>query len=207
SPARGLMRAIATATSAYVPDMAILPNLRQDRPGRGSDHISFLDTGVPGVRFIEALENTAHQHNGNDTIANMTPAYMPRIARVVVAAAASLARAPGAPQAIGARGSAATSVTVGWRAPAVAAIVDHYVVAARPVSANFYVNRIAVPASATSATVTAGDLGIAAGTSFFISVAAVGAAGHESLFAYPEYRCSGTGCEIQAGSLDVTSSI
>src|SRR5262245_28952873 len=207
SPARGLMRAIAAATAAYAPDMTLLPNLRQDRPGRGSDHISFLDKGVPGVRFIEALENTAHPHNGNDTIANMTPAYMPRIARVVVAAAASLARAPGAPQAIVASGSAATSVTVGWTAPAVAGIIDHYVVAARPVSANFYVKRIAVPASATSATVTAADLGIAAGTSFFISVAAVDAGGHESLFAYPEYRCSSTVCEIQAGSLDLTTSI
>jgi len=207
SPARGLMRAIGDATAAYAPDMTMLPNLRQDRPGRGSDHISFLNTGVPGVRFIEALENTAHQHNSNDTIANMTPAYMPRVARVVVAAAASLARAPGAPQAVAASGSASTSVTVSWTAPAVAAIVDHYVVAARPVSANFYVNRIAVPPSATSTTVTAADLGIGAGTSFFISVAAVDAAGHESLFAYPEYRCSSTVCEIQAGSLDVTSSI
>src|SRR5262252_2304365 len=194
SPARGLMRAVALATGNYAPDMTVLPNLREDRPGRGSDHISFLDRSFPGVRFIEALENTAHQHSANDTIANMTPAYMPRVARVVIAAAATLARAPSAPRTITAVRNSSGSVTVSWTAPRSGA-VDHYVVAARPISSNFYVNRIPVAATATSATVTAADLGITGGAAYFVSVAAVDAAGHESLFAYPEYRCSSTVCE------------
>src|SRR5215471_8584340 len=112
SPARGLMRAVALATGNYAPDMTALPNLREDRPGRGSDHISFLDRSFPGVRFIEAVENTAHQHSANDTIANMTPAYMPRVARVVVATAATLARAPSAPRSIAVTRNASGSVTV-----------------------------------------------------------------------------------------------
>jgi Zn-dependent M28 family amino/carboxypeptidase len=205
SPARGLMRAIAVASGAYVTDMTLLPNLREDRPGRGSDHISFLDKALPGVRFIEAKENTSHQHNGNDTIANMTLAYMPRIARVMVASAASLARAPAAPSPLSVSGSATSPVTVSWSASA-SPNVDHYVVAARRISSNFYVNRVTVAGGATSATVTASQLGITGGAAFFISVAAVDAAGHESLFGYPEYRCASV-CEIQPGSLDVTRTI
>jgi hypothetical protein len=203
SPARGLMRAIALATGGYAADMTLLPRLREDRPGRGSDHISFLDKALPGVRFIEARENTSHQHSGNDTIANMTPDYMPRIARVMVAAAASLARAPAAPSSLSVTGTATSAIDARWSAPSSA--VDHYVLAARPVSASFYVKRITV-SGATSATVTASQLGITGGASFFLSVAAVDAAGHESLFAYPEFRCSST-CEVQPGSLDVTRTL
>jgi hypothetical protein len=202
SPARGLLRAIALYASAYVPDMTLLPNLREDRPGRGSDHISFNDRGVPGVRFIEARENTAHQHNSTDTIANMTRAYPPRIARVMVAAAASLARAPSAPKSLTVSGSAGGVVNLSWSVPASA--VDHYVVAARPVTANFYGSRVSV--SGTSAGVTAAALGVPAGSPFFVSVAAVDAAGHESLFAYPEFRCDAS-CAIQPGSLDITTKI
>lgn len=205
SPARGVMRHVGTWGGLYVPDMAILPNLREDRPGRGSDHSSFLDAGLPGVRFIETAENTSHQHSANDLIANMTPAYMARMATVVVATAASLARAPSSPRSIVASGSNASPVTVGWAA-ATAGGVDHYVIAARPVTSNAYTGRIAVSGSAVSATVSPPELGIPAGASFFISVAAVDAAGHESLFAYPEYRCS-TACEVQPASLNVTTTL
>lgn len=205
SPARGVMRHVATWGGLYVPDMAIVPNLREDRPGRGSDHSSFLDIGIPGVRFIETAENTSHQHSSNDLIANMTPAYMARMATVVVATAASLARAPSSPRSVVASGSSSSSVTVSWSAAAPAGI-DHYVIAARPITSNVYARRIVVAASATSATVSTSDLEIPSGTSFFISVAAVDAAGHESLFAYPEYRCS-TVCEVQPGSLNVTTTL
>jgi hypothetical protein len=204
SPARGLLRAIALYGNAYFPAMTLLPNLREDRPGRGSDHISFNDQALPGVRFIEALESTSHQHNGNDTIANTTQAYMPRIVKVVVAAAASLARAPAAPRSFSVTsGSATTPLTVQWSAPASA--VHHYVLAARPVTSNFYVNRVTVTGATSASNVSAADLGISSGP-FFISVAAVDAAGHESLFAYPEIRCAST-CVVQSGSLDVTTTI
>jgi len=42
-------------------------------------------------------------------------------------------------------------------------------------------------------------------TTFFISVAAVGSGGHESLFAYPEFRCDGPACAVPAGALNVTA--
>ena len=205
SPARGIMRHVGTWGALYVPDMGIVPNLREDRPGRGSDHTAFLDTGIPGVRFIETAENTSHQHSRNDVIANMTPAYMARMTMVVVATAASLARAPSSPRSLVVSGSNASPVTVGWAAAAPGAI-DHYVIAARPITSNVYAQRIMVSGGATSATVDSSTLGIPSGASFFISVAAVDAAGHESLFAYPEYRC-GTVCEVQPDSLNVTATL
>src|ERR1041384_2868836 len=47
SPARGVMRHVATWGGLYVPDMGTVPNLREDRPGRGSDHSSFLAAASP----------------------------------------------------------------------------------------------------------------------------------------------------------------
>jgi hypothetical protein len=42
-------------------------------------------------------------------------------------------------------------------------------------------------------------------TPYFVSVAAVDAAGHESLFAYPEYRCDASGCVVPAAALNITA--
>jgi acetylornithine deacetylase/succinyl-diaminopimelate desuccinylase-like protein len=210
SPARGLMRFIATAGGAYVPSMAIVPMLREDRAGRGGDHESFLDQGIPGVRFIETIESPnagtvgSHQHSPNDLATYVTPAYTRRVAQVVVASIASLARAPSPPLSIAATGSAAGPVSLTWAPPASGSAVDHYVVAARATSENFYHARVVVPQSATQATVTPDALGIPGAPAFFVSVAAVDAPGHESLFAYPEYRCDSASCVVQPGSLDVT---
>jgi hypothetical protein len=79
------------------------------------------------------------------------------------------------------------------------------VISARPSSENFYRSRVVVPANKTSQSVTAADLGLAAGSTFYVSVAAVDGAGHESLFAYPEYRCAPTGCVVPADANDVTA--
>jgi hypothetical protein len=210
SPSRGLMRFIGSSAQAYVPTMAMLPQLREDRPSRGGDHESFIDQAYPGVRFIETIESpnagttASHQHSPNDLASFITPDYHARVTQVVVATAANLARAPGAPQALVAAGSAATSVTVHWSAPATGAAVDHYVIAARDVGENFYRTRVAVPAAAGSHAVSPADLGLSGSAAFFISVAAVDAHGHESLFAYPEYRCDRTSCLVPPAALNVT---
>ena len=49
------------------------------------------------------------------------------------------------------------------------------------------------------------DLGIDPRSEFYVSVAAVDNAGHQSLYAYPEYRCSAYSCEVPADALDVTA--
>jgi acetylornithine deacetylase/succinyl-diaminopimelate desuccinylase-like protein len=210
SPARNLMRTISTWGSAYVPSMTIVPKLREDRPGRGGDHESFLDQAIPGVRFIETNESpnagttTSHQHSPMDLADFVTPTYTARVAQIVLAVAATLARAPTAPLMPSATGNAG-GATLSWMAPSSGAAVDHYVLVGRDVGENFYHARVVVPAGSTSHAITAADLGIASSSTFFVSVAAVDGAGHESLFAYPEYRCDGSGCIVPAGALNVTA--
>jgi Peptidase family M28 len=210
SPSRGVMRYVATWGAAYVPSMSIVPMLREDRPGRGGDHESFISAAHPGVRFIETVESPnagqagSHQHTLDDLTSYVTPDYAGRMASVVIAVAASLARAPGAPSGMTVTGSA-TSLALKWSPPATGQPVDHYVLAARSTAENFYRGRLLVPAGGTSATVGASDLGVADAPSFFVSVAAVDAAGHESLFAYPEYRCDPSGCVVPPAALDVTA--
>jgi hypothetical protein len=211
SPARGVMRYIEHWGKRYVPSMTMLPVLREDRPGRGGDQQSFNDVGIAAVRFIEAMEtpnsgtNASHQHSPNDLPKYVTPAYTARIAQIIVAVTASLARAPLAPKIESASVGAAGTWTMSWSAPASGPAVDHYVIAARATTENFYHERVSVPATATSRQVSAAELGLAPGSTSFISVATVDAAGHESLFAYPEYRCDTAACSVQAGSLDVSA--
>jgi hypothetical protein len=78
-------------------------------------------------------------------------------------------------------------------------------VVGRDVGESFYHRRVVVPAGTTAKTVSAADLGLGSSTALFISVAAVDAQGHESLFAYPEHRCDATSCIVPAGALDVTA--
>jgi hypothetical protein len=209
SPSRGLMRYVATWGAAYVPAMTIVPKLREDRPGRGSDHEPFIAAGRPGVRFIETMESpnagtmASHQHSPNDLAMYVTPAYTARIAQIVAAVAASLARAPDAPASIAVTGNA-TGPKLTWAAPS-GGPVDHYVVAARPVTENFYHSRVRVDATATSAPMTPAGLGVDSTQPYFISVAAVDARGHESLFAYPEFRCDPSGCVVPPAALNITA--
>jgi hypothetical protein len=228
SPSRGLMRYVGTWGLAYVPALKMVPKLREDRPGRGGDQTSFVRQQRPAVRFIEAWEcspsppdhstpfppprfpanclsfASSHQHSPNDLSRFITPAYMARVAQVVVATSGHLARAPSAPLSISAAGSATSTVTVRWEAPSTGP-VDHFVVGARSTAENLYRKRVEVPGDETSRSFTPAELGLAAGESFFISVAAADEQGHESLFAYPEFRCDPSECIVPPGSLDVVA--
>src|SRR5215470_866273 len=56
SAPRGLMRYVGTWGGVYVPTLNMVPELREDRPGRASDHVSFINNGIPAVRFMERFE-------------------------------------------------------------------------------------------------------------------------------------------------------
>jgi len=56
SPSRGVMRYVGTWGGAYVPALTMEPELREDRPGRASDHVAFIDNGFPAVRLMETFE-------------------------------------------------------------------------------------------------------------------------------------------------------
>jgi hypothetical protein len=128
----------------------------------------------------------------------ITPTYAATIAQVIAASAASLARAPGAPQNFIATGNATQGIRIEFDGPT-GGNVDHFVLAARPVTQNFYHRRLTVTHN-THRLYTPGEFGIKPGASFFVSVAAVDAVGHESLFAYSEVRCDTSECKIPSYS-------
>lgn len=121
------------------------------------------------------------------------------------AVAASLARAPDAPQNFTANGNAVQGVTLNFNGPQ-DGDVDHFVVAARSVSENFYRNRVTV-SEGDSHLISPQTLGLNPGNSFFVSVSTVDSQGHESLFAYPEVRCDSSSCVIPSYANNVTTPV
>lgn len=122
SPARNLGRFIAeiAAGAASSTDMQVALIYRPDRFNRGGDQESFLSAGFPAVRFTEAVENFAHQHqdpgerNGTlygDLIEFVDFEYTARVARVNLASMWSAANAPAMPV------NVSISLELGYPAP------------------------------------------------------------------------------------------
>jgi hypothetical protein len=235
SPSRGVMRYVGTWGGAYVPALTMAPKLREDRPGRASDHVSFINNGYPAVRLMETFECspspvdnscgsplpcpppaqipasckdttfvTTHQHSPHDQVQFITPPYAAGIAQVIGAVAASLARAPDAPQSFTASGNSVQGITPSFTGPA-EGDVDHFAIAARSVNENFYRQRVVIPEE-DDQVISPQSLGLNPGDSFFVSVSAVDSRGHESLFAYPEVRCDSTSCVIPSYASNATAS-
>ena len=108
SPAQNLGRFIAevVAGAAEYVNMQVALIYRADRFLRGGDHEGFLAAGFPAVRFTEAVEDFAHQHqnvrvqNGTqfgDLIEYVDFDYTARVARVNLASMWSAANAPAMP--------------------------------------------------------------------------------------------------------------
>jgi hypothetical protein len=109
SPARNLGRyisEIAAGAAQYV-NMQVALIYRPDRFLRGGDHESFLAQGFPAVRFTEAVEDFAHQHQDprvqdgiqyGDLLEFVDFEYVTRVARVNLASMWSAANAPAMPK-------------------------------------------------------------------------------------------------------------
>lgn len=115
SPARNLGRFVSevAAGAARAAEMQVALVRRPDRFLRGGDHQAFLAAGFPGaVRFTEAVEDFAHQHQDvreavdergvvtqyGDLARYVDAGYAQRVARVNLASLWSLANAPRAPR-------------------------------------------------------------------------------------------------------------
>jgi hypothetical protein len=106
SPSRELSRFVAEVVPAYVPGFRVRQIFRADRFMRGGDQQSFQAVGYPAVRFVEAHENFAHQHqnvrveNGKrygDFPQYIDPSYLKDVTQANVAALATLALGPAPP--------------------------------------------------------------------------------------------------------------
>lgn len=100
SPSRQIARAVRRQAALYVPSHEVRLMARQDRFGRGGDHLAFNAHGFPGVRCTESKEDYARQHTTDDTLEGVSVAYLARNARVNAAVLAVLALAPPAPSVV-----------------------------------------------------------------------------------------------------------
>lgn len=107
SPSRNLSRFIDGIADRLNIGLDVRQVWRNDRFGRGGDHSEMLKAGYPAVRFSEAVENYNNQHQDlrteagvrfGDTEDKMDFPYLARVARLNIATAAALARAPAPPE-------------------------------------------------------------------------------------------------------------
>lgn len=107
SPSRELSRFIAETVPIYVSGFEVRQIFRSDRFMRGGDQQSFQDAGYSSaVRFVEAHENFAHQHQDvrmqdgiqyGDLAQYIDAQYLRRATQANVAALATLALGPASP--------------------------------------------------------------------------------------------------------------
>jgi hypothetical protein len=69
----------------------------EDRDGRYSDHISFLQAGIPAVRVTESQEDPNRQHNSGDTAEWIDYNYLRQVTQLNIAVLGNLAGAPAQP--------------------------------------------------------------------------------------------------------------
>jgi hypothetical protein len=100
---------------------------RNDRFGRGGDHIPFLEAGLPAVRFTEPREDYRHQHQTprveggveyGDLPKFMDFGFLARAVHLNAEAADRLSRAPAPPTEVTVEGAVKPDATVTFQAPA-----------------------------------------------------------------------------------------
>ncbi len=151
SSSRQLARYIKRAGERYYPSMRIDLVFRQDRIGRGGDHIPFNEVGYSAVRFNTPNENFSHQHTVTDTLENASPKYTAQVARINAVAVASLAWAPRAPVVLDerhapmlGRGTSGYSARLRWHSEAPEADLAGYAVVIRSTTASDWEREIFV---------------------------------------------------------------
>jgi hypothetical protein len=213
----------------------MIPKLREDRPGRASDHVSFLNNAYPAVRFMETFECSPSPVDNScggplpcpppanipayckDTSFITTHQHSPNdlVQSITPSYAARIGQVMAAVAASLARAPASPR-DFNASGNAVQGIkirfdepegvhADHFVVAARSVNENFYRQRVSISHGDEHQVISPGALGLNPGDIFFVSVGAVDKSGHESLFAYPEVRCDSNACAIPPYAGNVTA--
>lgn len=184
APSRELCRAVREAARRYVPSAELRMIFRLDRLGRGGDHIPFHEQGLPAVRFTEAREHYARQHQDvreedgvqyGDLPEFVDEEYVARVARVNGAVLARLALAPPPPEGVRLRGAMRYDAELRWEAVRGA---HGYEVVWRETTAAEWQHGASTEETALVLEGVVGD-------DHFFGVRAVGAGGHASLAAVP----------------------
>src|SRR6516162_4944514 len=226
SPSRGVMRYIGTWGSAYVPALSMAPKLREDRPGRASDHVSFINNGFPAVRFMETFEcspSPVDNSCGATQLPCPAPTQIPAFCKdtsfitthqhspndlvqfITPSYAASIAQVMASVAASLARApdspqnfTATGNATQGIKL-SFSGPQDgdvDHFVVAARSVNENFYRQRVVVSECDDQVISPQALGLNSGDSFFVSVSTVDSAGHESLFAWPEVRCDSSACAI-----------
>jgi hypothetical protein len=126
SPSRQLARFIKESSEVYLGKFTATLNARPDRFLRGGDHTPFSQEGYPAVRFTEFNEDFTHQHQDvrkekniqyGDLPEFVDYKYVANVARMNLAAIASLAKAPVAPAKVEMKVNLGNVTHLKWNAP------------------------------------------------------------------------------------------
>jgi hypothetical protein len=124
APGRNISRYLDSLADRLKIGLDVRQIWRNDRFGRGGDHTEFLNLGLPAVRLTVAVENYDWQHQDvrteagkpyGDTVDHMDFAYLAKVAKLNIAALASIASAPPPPEPK-VEGAVSTDTTVAWDA-------------------------------------------------------------------------------------------
>jgi Zn-dependent M28 family amino/carboxypeptidase len=185
-PSRQIARYVDRIAEQYLAGFRVMMVYRQDRFGRGGDHIAFNAEGFPAVRFTEPHENYNRQHqtvrveNGvfyGDVPDSVDFTYTARVAALNAATLAALAWAPPPPDSATVAGAVSATTTLRWKAVAAPDLAGYKVYWRATTSPTW--DHWRWIGNTTSATL---DLVV---DDAFFGVAAVNAAGDESPVAYP----------------------
>jgi hypothetical protein len=187
SAARQLARFAKSVADNEDTGMRVRSINRRDRYLRGSDHLSYLQQGYPGLRFTEPAEDFAHQHQDvrvqdgkqfGDLPEFCDFGYIAGVARVNAAVLWSLAQAPATPGDPRIDTSQLTnSTTLRWQ-PSAAPDLAGYEVVWRETTAPDWTNVIDVGNVTTTTIALSKD-------NVFFGVRAVDSAGHRSPVGFP----------------------
>jgi hypothetical protein len=177
SPPRQLARYLDFVGGLYLPTFDITMMDGVDREGRYSDHMTFLEVGIPALRLTESEEDPNRNHNALDTSDALDYNYLRQITQLSLTAVANMIGAPPqpAPPAVSPTGNPG-AVVLTWPVDPAAA---GYVLSFRPVGAVDYAPFRFVRADE------AGQVAITdltPGTTYALSMAALTENGRVSLF-------------------------
>lgn len=150
SPSRQLARYVKEVSEPYLKGFTATLNMRPDRFLRGGDHTPFNQLGFTAIRFCEFNENFDRQHqnirteNGKeygDLPELVNFAYTANVAKINLAAMASLAKAPASPQAPKMKINLDNMTYLSWDAPAFGPKVKGYYVLMRETYQPFWETR------------------------------------------------------------------
>lgn len=97
SPPRQFARYMNFVGGLYLPQFPYDLIDAEDRDGRYSDHISFLQAGIPGVRVTESQEDPNRQHNSGDTAEWIDYDYLRQVTQLTIATLGNAVGAPAQP--------------------------------------------------------------------------------------------------------------